>query len=195
MIGARRGSGEVTPVLLSADDCLLLLVDLQTRLLAVMPKAGQSGLRRRLKALTVAAAALNVPVLATRQYARGLGELDPELAAVLPAGTPIFDKTRFSCLGAQGLRDALDTRRPSLVIAGVEAHVCVLQTAFDLSASGFSVSVVADAVASRFEHDCEYSLQRMSQAGIGLVTTESVVFEWLRDAAHPKFKDLLPLIR
>lgn len=182
-------------MLLSADDSQLVLVDLQTRLLNAMPAPAQPLLGRRIHTLIAAGAGLGIPLLATRQYVRGLGPLDPEIAKALPPGTPVFDKTRFSCAGAEGFLGALAGSRRTLVIAGVEAHVCVLQTAFDLAALGFSVSVVADAVCSRAERDLEYSLLRLRQAGIGLVTTESVVFEWLRDAAHPKFRDLLPLIR
>ncbi|MHB1587286.1 MAG: isochorismatase family protein [Acidiferrobacteraceae bacterium] len=181
--------------MLSADDSRLVLVDLQTRLLNAIPAPAQPPLRRRIQTLIAAAVGLGIPVVATRQYVRGLGPLDPEIVQALPPGTPVFDKTRFSCAGAAGLLEALAGPRRHLVIAGVEAHVCVLQTAFDLTALGFSVSVVADAICSRSERDCEYSLHRMRQADVGLVTTESVVFEWLRDAAHPKFKELLPLIR
>ncbi|MHB1528286.1 MAG: isochorismatase family protein [Acidiferrobacteraceae bacterium] len=188
------GLGGDVPALLDADGSVLLLVDLQGRLLEAMPAGRQPALHRRLGILATTAGHLGVPVIATRQSVQRLGPLDADLAKALPADTPVFDKTSFSCAPVPGILQAIGDRR-SVVIGGVEAHICVLQTAFDLTTLGFSVSVVADAICSRFDTDSEHALHRLRQAHIGLPTTESVVYEWLRDASHPRFRDVLALVR
>jgi nicotinamidase-related amidase len=190
-----QGAGTNAPALLDADGSVLLLVDLQSRLLEAMPAGRQPALRRRLGILATAAGHLGIPVIATRQSVQSLGPLDEGLAKVLPADTPVFDKTSFSCGRVPGILQAIGRRRRSVIIGGVEAHICVLQTAFDLVPLGFSVSVVADAICSRFDTDSEHALHRLRQAHIGLPTTESVVYEWLRDASHPGFRDILALVR
>ncbi|WP_297389118.1 isochorismatase family protein [Acidiferrobacter sp.] len=181
-------------MLIEARRSRLVLVDLQTRLYAAMTPSSPNFLARILL-LARAAAALNVPALATRQYPRGLGPLLPGLAQVLADSVPIFDKMTFSCCADSVLSEALGGDRDQVLLAGIETHVCVLQTALDLKASGREVYVIADACASRAPEDHRQALERMGREGVRLASVESTVFEWLRDARHPHFRELACAIR
>ena len=139
--------------------------------------------------LLEAATRLSVPVMLTEQYPKGLGPTVPDLAAKLPPGATRIEKTAFSACGA------LPLSRPQVVLAGMEAHVCVLQTALELAAAGREVFVVGDAVCSRTPANYANALDRLRASGVVLTNTESVVFEWLRDAAHEHFRALSKLIR
>lgn len=185
------------PSLLSvAENSHLILVDLQPRLLAAMPEPERAGLLKSTKLLARAAGLLEIPVTATEQYPKGLGATDPEVLEALPAACRRFEKTAFSCCEAEGLRPSLEvTGRRQVVLAGVEAHVCVLQSAMDLVALGFRVFVAEDAIASRDPAHKRNAVERMRQCGVIVSNAESVVFEWLSDAAHPQFKTLSALIR
>ena len=136
---------------------------------------------------------LDVPVTATEQYPKGLGPTVPVLAQRLPDR---LDKTTFSCCGipspAEGFREA---GRTHIVLAGIETHVCVLNTALDLLAGGFTVFLAVDATASRYRFDRDTALRRLEQAGVVPTTCESVLFEWMRDAKHPQFKQVSALIQ
>jgi nicotinamidase-related amidase len=185
------------PSLLSAaEHSHLILVDLQSRLLAAMPEPERSAMLKATKLLARAAGLLEIPVTATEQYPKGLGATDPEVLEVLPGASRRFGKTAFSCCEAEGLRPSLEvTGRRQVVMAGVEAHVCVLQSALDLTALGFRVFVVEDAVCSREPAHKRNALERLRQSGVIISNAESVVFEWLTDAAHPQFKTLAAMIR
>ena len=146
--------------------------------------------------LAQAAQSLSVPTLATEQYPVGLGHTAPEIAALCSES---LEKTTFGACGTPAFLEALQRLAPggapTLLISGCEAHVCVLQTALQLHAQGFDVRVVVDAVGSRSAISKHTALERMRAAGIGLVTTEMVLFEWLRDAKHPQFRALSKLIK
>jgi len=175
------------PALLRAPDSALVIIDIQERLAAVMPE--RDAVLRNTALLLEAASRLSVPVMLTEQYPKGLGPTVPDLAAKLPADATRIEKTAFSACGA------LPLARPQVVLAGMEAHVCVLQTALELAAAGREVFVVADAVCSRTPANYANALDRLRASGIVLTNTESVVFEWLRDAAHEQFRALSKLIR
>ena len=182
-----------SPQLLDVESSRLLIVDMQVRLLAVMPECEAT--IENCRKLITGAGILGVPVDATEQYPRGLGETVPELKALL-GECP--EKLRFSCAevlhGVQS--DVGDPdRRPQIVLAGIETHVCVLQTAFDLLSAGLEVFVVADAVQSRREHDYELALKRMADNGVHLVTTEMVLFEWCAVAGTDTFKEISRLVK
>ncbi len=180
-------------MLLEAARSLLLLVDVQTRLAPAVHAAAACVQRCRL--LLEAARRLDVPVLATEQCPEGLGPLVPELAALLEPAQ-VHAKRHFSCAAEPPIVAALEgSRRPSIVICGMEAHICVLQSALGLEALGFAPVVVADAVASRGPASREIALQRLRAHGIEIVTAEMVVYEWLREAPTPDFRAILPLIR
>ena len=182
--------------LCSADDSLLIVVDLQSKLSAVMPEADAEQMIANAGSLLEAAGILKVPVLLTEQYPQGLGPTEPTVASKLPEGTRVFEKTGFSCCAAQGFSEALqDFRRKQLILAGMEAHVCILQTALELLNLGYQVFIVADAVCSRKIENKVNSLQRLQQQGATITNHESVLFEWLKSSTHPDFKKVSGLLR
>ncbi len=186
----------VDPVLCSAADSVLLVIDIQPRLAEAMPEEESKSMLDNTAMLLQAAAQLDIPALATEQYPKGLGTTSLELVGLLPQGTTPLPKTGFSCFCAEGFEAAIkNTRRSQIIIAGQETHVCVLQTAFDFLLQGYQVFVVEDAVCSRNPEHKIYALERMRQAGAVVTCGESVLFEWLGDASHPKFKSLAQLIR
>lgn len=203
-------------MLLDADDSQLLLVDYQPRLLKALHQ-GDEALQRALLLARVARL-LGVPAWGSEQNPQGLGPLAPELAALLQRS---FAKTAFDATQS-GLLEALRPPAPpqrqggnarslprhlqkpqqpaaparnTVVLAGVEAHICLLQTALGLLEQEFDVWVVTDACASRRERDREAAFDRLAGNGIELVTSEMVIYEWLGDAEHPDFRDVLQLVK
>jgi nicotinamidase-related amidase len=138
---------------------------------------------------------IGLPVVFTEQYPKGLGPTVERVAAFFEKGRPV-EKVAFSCFDSPGFRQKLeDIGRSQLVIAGIEAHVCVLQTAVDLAAEGYEVTVIADAVASRRPFDAEIAFERMRSETVRLVTVESLLFELLREAGTPRFKEISRLVK
>lgn len=179
-----------------ASDSLLLLVDIQTRLLAAMPADASGAVMRNSSILAKASGLLQIPVLVSEQYPRGLGATADELGNALPAGTRVIEKLCFSCHDSTEIMSALNSSgRKQIILAGVEAHVCVLQTALGLLATGLNVFVVADAICSRASQNAENGLARLRQSGVIVTSTESVLFEWLCRADHGHFKQISALIR
>ncbi len=179
-------------MLLQRENAQILMVDVQERLLPAMAEAAAvtaNGIR-----LLEAARILAVPVLVSEQYPQGLGRTVPDLAQRAPANT-VHEKIEFSCFANPALRQALSGTGRQTILFGIEAHVCVLQTALEMAAAGRDVTVVADAVSSRAEASKAVALQRLQAAGIRLATTEMVLFEWLRQAGTPEFKAVSRLIR
>ena len=179
--------------MMNADTSQLLLIDIQERLAPAVLDGGRTVERAGL--LLDAAALLDVPHTVSEQYPRGLG---PTVAAIREKADPgrVFDKVHFSCQADDRLAAALaGTGRPEAVLCGMEAHVCVLQTALEMAEAGYRVHVVADAVASRKAPDRGLAIERMRGAGIAVVSSEMVVFEWLRTAGHPEFRAASALIR
>ena len=174
-------------MLLTAAGAVLLLVDFQQRLVPAIHDA-ETVVARAVR-LAEAAQLLGVPVCATEQYPAGLGPTVAELA-----GHPqnVVAKTRFSGAADPML---LPPATREVVVAGVEAHVCVLQTVADLLESEHRVVVVADAVGSRDPADRDAGLDRMRAHGAEVVTSEMVLFEWLRDSTHPRFREVQKLLR
>ena len=176
---------------MSADDTGLLVIDMQEKLLPLIP--GSAALVRNIGFLLDAAALLGMTAQATEQYPGGLGPTVPDLARRLPHRP---EKTAFSCCAIPEVAETFHRQaRPKVVVCGIEAHVCVLNTALDLLALGFRTYVVADAVASRFARDAEIALRRLEQAGAHLVSAEGCVFEWVGGAGHPQFKAISRLVQ
>jgi nicotinamidase-related amidase len=173
--------------LVRAADSALVVIDIQERLASVMP--ARESVVRATGILLQAAARLEIPVWFSEQYPKGLGSTVAEIAAVLPEGARRIEKTCFSAGGE------LPLTRPQVVLAGMEAHVCVLQTALELAAAGREVFVVADAICSRTEANHANALARLQGAGVVVTNSESVVFEWLRDAGNEHFRAISKLIR
>lgn len=177
-------------MLLKPDTSRLLMVDVQERLLPAMTDPDRVIANGAV--LMRAARELGVPVTASEQYPKGLG---PTVAALRPE-TPALAKTEFSCLANPALAAEIDDPvRPQLVVFGMEAHVCVLQTVADARAAGRAVYVIADATASRRPESHALAMARMAALGAQVVTTEMVVFEWLGQAGTPAFRSLSALIR
>lgn len=174
-------------MLLRADLSVLLLIDLQERLQPAIDGAEQV-LAASLW-LTRVAQRLKVPILCTEQYPRGLGSTVPTLRSLLPADG-IVDKIHFSALPEGRLLKLPGASRPQFVVAGTEAHVCVLQTVLDLLAIGRQVLVVDEAVGSRRPADKALALARMRAHGADIVSREMVVFEWLGQAGTDEFREL-----
>ena len=175
-------------MLMSAASSCLLVVDIQERLLPRV-KTPQTVVDNT-AVLLKAARRLDVPVLVSEQYPRGLGATVAELVPLLAAGETI-EKLHFSCIGDDGFASRFRALgRPQAVVAGLEAHVCVLQTVEDLLAAGTDTFVVEDATSSRVEKSHAAAMARLREAGARIVTTEMVVFEWLAKAGTPAFEKL-----
>jgi hypothetical protein len=177
--------------LLNRQDASLLVIDVQDRINAVM--TDQSHLSR-IEVLVEACRELEVPVLASEQYPQGLGPTVDSLAAILGDTPP--GKLTFSCARDHGLRKAVeDSGRQQIIVTGIETHVCVLQTALDLTELGFEVHVPHDAVNSRRSADKEWALHRMAAAGATISATESALFELLERCDTADFKTVAKLIK
>ncbi len=179
-------------MLIDATRSLLLTIDIQERLLPAIHD-GDRVLTNTLK-LIQAARRLDVPVLCSEQYPRGLGPSVADLSAVMEDGE-ILPKVHFSCAADPGIAKVVaQSGRRQLILCGVEAHVCVLQSAFGFKEAGYDVFVVLDAVSSRAPDSVLVAKDRFLAAGISVVTLEMTLFEWLHQAATPEFKDLRGLI-
>lgn len=182
-------------LLCDIEDSCLVIVDVQEKLTAAIPDKVINRLRKNTDILLNAANELGVPVITTAQYPKGLGEIEIFITQNLTQSTASFEKTRFSCLGAHGFKTHLNKlNKKQIILTGVEAHVCIFQSAIDLEREGYDVYVVIDAIASREFTSYESALTRLKHAGVTLLNTESVLFEWLRDASHEKFKTISKLI-
>lgn len=168
----------------------LLVIDPQVRLMPHIWNAER--LVKRIRQLIRGARLLHVPVLATEHYPHKLGPTVPELADLLPDR---HDKTTFHALGAVAVSEKLMAPHcRHVTLAGIEAHVCVAQTALELLDRGLTPQIPADAVSSRTEFDWEVALRRLERAGAIITTTEAVLFEWMETAEHPNFKAVSKLI-
>ena len=174
-------------MLLEREHSSLLVIDVQERLLPAMQDWQR--LLDHVMWLVRLARRLEVPVLASEQYPKGLGPTQAELRALLP-DRGIAEKLHFSCVAAQCLGALGGSKRRQTVICGIEAHVCVLQTALELRSQGKEVFVVAEAVSSRRPEDKALALKRLRSHGVELVSREMVAFEWLRRAGTAEFSEV-----
>ena len=172
----------------------LILIDIQTRLSSVMQQDAMHAVIKNSGILAQAAALLEVPVIVTEQYPSGLGNTLPELLELLPNAKPI-EKITFSCMAEPKFSRHLTRDHSQIVLAGMEAHICILQTAIDLIAAGKQVLVVEDAIISRNPANKDNALARMRDAGCIITNTESTVFEWLGRADGDAFKAISKLVR
>ena len=189
--------------LLEASRSILLVIDLQGKLVHMVHRPDRVlEVSRRLLRL---AELFAVPVVLTEQYPRGIGPTEESIRAGFDALTQpgfFLEKTSFGCCGDGQFQDLLQRARPDLgpgrrqiLVAGIEAHVCVLQTVLELLAAGEEVQVCWDAVSGRGEDYRRHALERMAAAGATLTNHESVAFEWARDKNHPQFKALSALMK
>jgi len=179
------------PTRMSSGDTALVVIDVQEKLVPLIPNA--EALIRNVSFLIDAARVVDIPVLATEQYPKGLGATVASLREKL---ANVREKTAFSSCAAPEIVPALDREaRVKILLAGMETHVCVLQTALDLLTQGRRVYVAADAVASRCGVDHKYALRRMEQAGAILVTSETAAFEWVGGSGTPQFREISRLVQ
>ena len=180
-----------SPQLMSAGDTALLVVDVQGKLITLVPD--HQRIIWNIRRLIDGAKALGVPVLASEQYPQGLGPTVPELAERLGE---IPEKLSFSCGGCPQLFDDLPDRDICrILVVGIETHVCIQQTVFDLMAADYHVYLAVDAVGSRHEIDRSTALTRMDSGGATLTTTEAALFEWCEVAGTSRFKQISALVR
>lgn len=173
------------------EETLVLLVDVQEKLYPAM--TGKERMLQKMVTLLEGAKVLGVPAVAARQYPQGLGDTVAELQSYF---TGYYDKMTFSCFGAEAFRSAVQEKGcKTVLIAGIEAHICVLQTVIDLKEAGFVPVVVADAISSRSVGDYEIALRRMEAEGVLLTTVESVLFELCRQAGTDEFKAIARLVK
>ncbi|MBN2023507.1 MAG: isochorismatase family protein [Pirellulales bacterium] len=180
-----------SPELMSAGNSALLVVDVQEKLVGAI--ADHRRVVWNIRRLVDGAAALGVRVVGTEQYPKGLGSTVDELAERLG---PLPEKLSFSCGGCPGVFAPLrEAGIGNILVVGIEAHVCVLQTVLDLLADGWRVFVAVDAVGSRYEIDCRTALGRMESSGAVLTTTETTLFEWCERAGTDVFRQISKLAR
>ncbi|MES9832729.1 MAG: isochorismatase family protein [Candidatus Thiodiazotropha sp. LLP2] len=175
----------------------LLIVNTQERLTKAMPDQDLAQMIPSMVQLSKAASMLDIPIILSEHYGQGLGSTLSEITEHLPPHTKAKDKLTFSCCTAPGFEEELaeNGARKQIVMVGLEAHICILQTAAGLQQWGYQVFVVEDAIASRKVIHRENAIMRMRRGGINITNMESVIFEWMGDANHPKFKEISQLIR
>lgn len=180
---------------LEAEQCALILVDIQEKLLP--PIFQKEMVVKNSKLLIRLAGILKIPVLMTTQYAKGLGSTVPEIASLLPE-TQAIDKQMFSCFGSDVFCSVLKRmpgNRSTVLLCGMESHICVMQTALSALREGYLVHVASDAVSSRTEWNWKIGLERMRAAGAVISSTEMMIYELLRASNAAGFKELLPYLK
>jgi len=180
---------------LEAENCALLVVDIQEKLLP--PIHERERLVRNSQLLIRLAKILNMPVIASTQYAKGLGNTIADVASLLPNRDAV-DKLQFSCFGSDvfcSLVKNLPGNRNTMLLCGMETHICVMQTALAALRNGYLVHVASDAVGSRSEWNWRVGLERMRAAGAIISSTEMMIYELLRGSGTPAFKEILPHLK
>jgi len=176
---------------LQAENCTLVVIDIQQKLLP--PIFNKEQLVRNTSLLVRLARILDIPVLVTTQYAKGLGETVPEILSLVGDTKPI-DKLEFSCFGKDSFCSAVKSvpgNRNTMLLCGMETHICVMQTALGALEQGYLVHVASDAVGSRAEWNWKIGLERMRDAGCVISSTEMMMYELLRKSGTEAFKELL----
>ena len=180
---------------LEAEQCVLIVVDIQEKLLP--PIFEKERLLKNSQLLIRLAGILKIPTLVSTQYAKGLGNTVPEIASLIP-DTHATDKLMFSCFGSDvfcSLLKRLPGNRTTLLLCGMESHICVMQTALGALREGYLVHIASDAVSSRTEWNWKIGLDRMRSAGAIISSTEMMMYELLRSSGVPAFKELLPYLK
>lgn len=179
--------------MLSAEDTLVLIIDVQDKLVSALEK---NIIVNNTKKIAEAAKLLNIPVLLTEQYPKGLGNTVSEVRSVLPENTEVVEKTYFNALLEDGFLNKIKSfKKKQILISGIETHICVYQTASALVDAGFEVYVVKDACASRNKYEFKQGIEAMKANGVKISCVEIALFEWLRGAKNPKFKEVQALIK
>ena len=190
-----QDASEIARRMPQADECALIVVDIQEKLLP--PIFNKEQLVANSQLLVRFAQIFNIPVLLTTQYAKGLGPVVPEIASLVP-GAAAIEKVEFNCFGADAFRHALKSlpgQRNTLLVCGMEAHICVLQTVLDALNNGYLVHVASDAIGSRAEWNWRVGLDRMRSAGCVISSTEMMMYELMRRSGTAEFKKMLAYLK
>lgn len=178
----------------TVENALLVIVDLQAKLMPAISEAER--IIQRSEILVRAAAELGLDMVVSEQYPKGLGSTLPEISTWLPDSAPVIEKSSFSIFGTPEFNSALAKRkREVLIFAGVEMHVCLLQSVLDALSAGYEVIVAADCVGSRKNSDRDLALEMARSAGASVLSCESVLFMLMRDSKNPHFKAVSKLIK
>jgi nicotinamidase-related amidase len=179
--------------MLDIEKSSLVVIDVQGKLAMLM--SDRNALFKNIQILIKATKILDIPILWCQQCPDALGATVPQIADLLTDIQPI-NKTSFSCCGDEKFISKLTSlTRPQILLSGIEAHVCIYQTAVDLQEKNFTVNVIADAVSSRTLDNKQIALSKMQAAGINIYSTEMALFELLKTANHPKFKQIAKLVK
>jgi len=198
MLGSIEVAADATAVArrpLQVEQCALVVVDIQEKLLP--PIFNREALVKNAQLLIRLAKILSIPVMVTTQYSKGLGSTVPEIASLL-ADVAATDKLEFGCFGSDSFRSRLKNlpgNRNTLLLCGMESHICVMQTALGALNEGYLVHVASDAVGSRAEWNWKIGLERMKSAGAVISSAEMMMYELLRSSGTPAFKELLPYLK
>ena len=179
--------------MLSLDNTVLVIVDVQGKLATLMHK--KDALYKNLAAITAGAKELDLPVLWLEQIPHKLGPTITEVSEQLSGQTPISKSAFSGCGETEFIKALKDSGRKQVLVVGIEAHICVYQTAMDLHQDGFEVEVVADAVSSRTKQNKMIALDKLGKAGIGITSTEMALFELMKTADAPQFRTIARLIK
>jgi nicotinamidase-related amidase len=178
---------------LSPDSTVLLVVDVQERLMPTIDAAAR--VEANCAILARAAGVLGMPVVCTEQYVKGLGHTAPHVRGALPSGAKVFEKTRFSALTPEVRAHLVSLHRPNVLVCGVEAHVCVLQTVLDLAAASWHPFHATDAISAGQPDQVAPAFRRMERAGSLPTGTLGAMYELMGDAGHPAFREILTLAK
>ncbi len=179
---------------LDVENAVLVVIDIQERLVPAMPQEVYLRLRDTVKMLVSGAELLGVPVVTTEQYPKGIGHTVPELADACKSA--VIEKVSFGCCGEPNFLAALkDLGRSQVIITGMEAHVCVYQTVLGLLEDGYHIHLLRDAICSRNKTDYLAGLDNAAQAGAVVTTAETVLFQMLQKSTHDQFKAVSKLVK
>tara|TARA_B110000971_G_scaffold104972_1_gene107757 strand:- start:80 stop:667 length:588 start_codon:yes stop_codon:yes gene_type:complete len=177
------------------QDSLVVVMDVQQKLISAMPNGVKENVIEKINTLLTIANTLSIPIVVTEQYPDGLGHTVPALNEQFTSSVAVIEKTSFSAFDVLDFAELIEkSGRKQIVLVGMEAHICILQTALALQKAGFRVFVVEDAVISRTKTNQDNGLRRLRNAGIIVTNVESVFFEWMGDASRAEFKVLAKLI-
>jgi nicotinamidase-related amidase len=188
-------TADVARQLLQAEQCALVVVDIQEKLLP--PIFNKDELIKNCQLLIRVANVLEIPIVVTTQYVQGLGAVVPEIASLIGHARSV-DKLDFSCFGSNDFRSALKSlpgNRNTVLLCGMEAHICVMQTALGALNDGYLVHVATDAIGSRIRWNWDIGIDRMRAAGAVISTTEMMIYELLRCSGTQQFKEMLPYLK
>ena len=178
-----------------SQDSLVVVMDVQPKLTSAMPNEVKENVIEKINILLTIANTLSIPVIVTEQYPDGLGHTVPALNEQLTKVVTVIEKTSFSAFDVLDFAELIDqSGRKQIVLVGMEAHICILQTALALQKAGFRVFVVEDGVISRTKTNQDNGLRRLRNAGVIVTNVESIFFEWMGDASRAEFKVLAKLI-